>query len=249
MTLTITSPDRLSSRVAVADDDENALSRGCDQVRFLKHEPYRLLIRERRPLQDVLDEVRSEGCGALISDHRFKTRANVNFDGAELVYRANQDGLPAVLYSAHVDEDEADSIRAWRYGIPRVVRKERGSTRALAEALIVAEKEVHGERELARQGFLTPVRVVSVPDKSTAGSTQRYPMADVTVTAWRPRALVPMPMSLLPEEALSTPETLPGRIFLGEVNYYAEHGNELFFHNLRDAPPSRLSRRTDRNIA
>lgn len=228
MTLTIADPASLPGRVAVADDDENALSRGCDQVRFLRFEPYRLLIRERRPLQDVLNEVKSEGCGALISDHRFKTRANVNFDGAELVYRANQGGLPAVLYSAHVDEDEADSIRAWRYGIPRVVRKERGSTRALAEALSVAEKETHGERELTRQGFLTPVRVVRIPEDSTTDTRQRYPMVDVTVTAWRPRVLVPMPMSLLPEEALNSPETLPGRIFLGEVNYYAEHGNELF---------------------
>lgn len=229
-------------RVAVLDDDEAALSRGCDQVKALRREPYRILVREHRPVGDILNEVQAENCVAIISDHRFRTRAQVPFTGAELVYRANERGLPAVLYSAHVDEDEADSIRAWRYGIPRVVKKAPGALKALGEALRVAESEAHGERELSRQGFLTPVRVVGIPRSETTWKLGGQ-MVEVTVTAWRPKVPVPMPVSLLPESHRGIGEDLIGRIFLGEVNYYAEHSNELFFHNLKAAPAPNPDRR------
>ncbi|MFD8648290.1 DNA-binding transcriptional response regulator [Streptomyces mirabilis] len=223
-------------RIAVLDDDEAALARGCDQVKALRQEPYRLLVRENRQLGDILSEVQEEKCAAVISDHRFRTRAQVRFTGAELVYRANERGLPAVLYSAHVDEDEADSIRAWRYGIPRVVKKAPGALKALGEALRVAESEAHGERELARQGFLTPVRVVGIPPGHESVRGLGGDMVEVTVTAWRPRVKIPMPASLLPVGHRKISDDLIGRIFLGEVNYYAEKSNELFFHDLRVAP-------------
>lgn len=235
-------------RVAVLDDDEAALSRGCDQVKALRREPYRLLVREHRPVSDILNEVQAENCAAIISDHRFRTRAQVRFTGAELVYRANERGLPAVLYSAHVDEDEADSIRAWRYGIPRVVRKAPGALKALGEALRVAESEAHGERELSRQGFLTPVRVVGVPRNELASKLGGQ-LVEVTVTAWRPKVRVPMPASLLPKSHRGLGDGLIGRIFLGEVNYYAEHSNELFFHNLRAAPAPDPDRRKKQEAA
>lgn len=235
-------------RVAVLDDDEAALSRGCNQVKALRREPYRVLVREHRPVSDILNEVQAQDCAAVISDHRFRTRAQVRFTGAELVYRANERGLPAVLYSAHVDEDEADSIRAWRYGIPRVVKKAPGALKALDEALLIAESEAHGERELSRQGFLTPVRVVGVPRKESTGKIGGH-MVEVTVTAWRPKVRVPMPVSLLPESHQEIDEGLIGRIFLGEVNYYAEHSNELFFHNLRAAPAPDPDRRKKQEAA
>ncbi|MFE7180600.1 DNA-binding transcriptional response regulator [Streptomyces erythrochromogenes] len=228
-------------RVAVLDDDEAALARGCNQVKALEREPYRVLVRSHRPMDDILDEVQSVNCGAVISDHRFRTRSQVSFNGAELVYRSNERGLPAILYSAHVDEDEADSIRAWRYGIPRVVKKAPGALKALGEALRVAESEAHGERELARQGFVTPVRVVGIPGDREVGKGHGGRMVEVTVTAWRPRTPIPMPASLLPEDHRELGESLIGQIFLGEVNYYAENENELFFHNLKAAPNPRPS--------
>lgn len=226
-------------KVAVLDDDEAALARGCDQVKALEKEPYRVLVRSHRPLDEILDEVQSEHCAAVISDHRFRTRSQVSFNGAELVYRSNQRGLPAVLYSAHVDEDEADSIRAWRYGIPRVVRKAPGALKALSEALRVAESEAHGNRELSRQGFLTPVRVVGISGAGEGRHGQGGQMVEVTVTAWRPKTPIQMPVSLLPESDREVTESLVGRIYLGEVNYYAESVNELFFHHLQAAPSPR----------
>ncbi|MFD0257657.1 hypothetical protein ACFVH7_05175 [Kitasatospora indigofera] len=236
-------------KVAVLDDDEVALSRGCDQVKALENEPYRLLIRGHRPLRDVLEEIEAERCQAVISDHRFQTRAQVDFSGAELVYRANERGLPAVLYSAHVDEDEADSIREWRYGIPRVVRKAPGALRHLKDALQVAESEAHGVRELSRQGFLTPVRVVSVSGEWGGAAGTGAPTVDVTVTAWKPRERLQMPLALLPVADRDLSQSLVGRIYLGEVNYYAQDSHALFFHNLRLAPRRTPSPQIDRRSA
>src|SRR4051812_38603242 len=100
-------------RAAILGDDQRALDRASDQLRALRWEPYSVLVREPRSWRSFLEEVQAAGCEVLISDHRLRTRANVDFSGAELVFHSNEQGLPAVLYSAHVDEDEAYSIRPW----------------------------------------------------------------------------------------------------------------------------------------
>jgi hypothetical protein len=219
-----------SSPVAVLDDREDDLARACDQVEDLNLSVMSFLLRGPKGIDLLLDEFLQRGCGALISDHRLHPRGGVDFDGAQLVARANERGLPAILYSAYVEDDEATSIRTWRYGIPSIVKKGPGSADAIANALRVAEEEASGKRSLERKGFLTPVRVVDVHDH--AGR----PTLDVTVTAWKPDVPVTIPLALLPPGFRVQSSTLIGRVFLGEVNFYADHESDLFFHQLRPAP-------------
>ncbi|MFH9353517.1 hypothetical protein [Kitasatospora sp. NPDC017646] len=216
--------------VAVLDDREDDLARACDQVEDLDYSVFSMLIRGPRQIDDVLDEVMDRGCHALISDHRLHPRGGVNFDGAELVARANERRLPAILYSAYVEDDEATTIRAWRYGIPRIVKKGPGSVYAIAEALQIAQEESEGNRALERQGFLTPIRVVDVHDHIGR------PTLDVTITAWQPDVPVTIPIALLPPGFRVRSTDLIDQIFLGEVNFYADHESELFFRNLKAAP-------------
>ncbi|MGW7002633.1 hypothetical protein ACWGCW_07355 [Streptomyces sp. NPDC054933] len=218
-----------SPRVALVDDREEALIRACDLLGDLPLTVDPMLLREPRTLDSVLEEILGRGCTALISDHRLRHHARVGFDGAELVYRANERKLPAVLYSAHVEDDEATSIREWRYRIPRVVQKGPHSVEAIPEALQTAAAEVAGRRALERRGFLTPVRVVDV-------HRDGYPTVDVTVTAWKPDTVVTIPLTRLPATHQSASSSLIGTVFLGKVNFYAESEAELFFHDLELAP-------------
>ncbi|GEK00361.1 hypothetical protein [Streptomyces sp. 1-11] len=219
-----------TSPVAVLDDREDDLERACDQVEDLDLSVFSVLLRGPRKMDELLDYLLAKGCGALISDHRLHPRGGVDFDGARLVARANERGLPAILYSAYVEDDEATSIRTWRYGIPRIVKKGPGSTGEIAQALRVAEEEATGHRSLERRGFLTPITVVDVHDHIGR------PTLDVTVTAWRPDVPVTIPIALLPPQSRVGSTSLIGKIYLGEVNFYAEHESDLFFKDLRLAP-------------
>lgn len=221
-----------NSPVAVLDDREDDLARACDQVEDLNFSVESFLLRGPKRLDNLLDEVLQKGCSALISDHRLHPRGGVDFDGAKLVARANERGLPAILYSAYVEDDEATSIRTWRYGIPSIVKKGPGSAEAIADALRVAEEEAAGRRSLERRGFLTPIRVVDVHD------FVGRPTLDVTVTAWKPDVAVTIPIALLPPTYRVQSSALIGMVFLGEVNFYADQESDLFFHALRPAPVS-----------
>ncbi|WSA78833.1 hypothetical protein OG930_26415 [Streptomyces sp. NBC_01799] len=221
--------ERDRPRVALVDDREEALTRACDILGELSITVDPMLLREPRTLDSVLAEILGRGCTALISDHRLRHHARVGFDGAELVYRANERKLPAVLYSAHVEDDETTSIREWRYRIPRVVRKGPHSVDAMPEALRTALAEVEGQRSLERRGFLTPIRVIGV-------HSEGYPTVDVTVTAWKPDVPITIPLTRLPAEYRLKSRSLVGKVFLGKVNFYAEDEAELFFHDLSLAP-------------
>ncbi|MEU6124596.1 hypothetical protein [Streptomyces sp. NPDC047123] len=217
-------------KVALVDDRKDALTRTCDLLEDLPLSVESMLLRETQTLDSVLKEIRERGCNALISDHRLRHQSHVGFDGAELVYRANEKRLPAILYSAYVEDDEATTIREWRYFIPRVVEKGPGSVKVIPGALRAAKAESDGVRPLERRGFLTPIRIVDIHRDSG------YPTVEVAVTAWKPDARVTIPATRLPVTHRKLVPGLIGQIFLGEVNFYAEEESELFFHKLRPAP-------------
>lgn len=217
-------------KVALVDDRKEALTRTCDLLEDLPLGVESMLLRETQTLDSVLREILDRGCNALISDHRLRHQSHVGFDGAELVYRANERKLPAILYSAYVEDDEATTIREWRYFIPRVVEKGPGSIKVIPGALQAARAESEGVRPLERRGFLTPIRVVDIH------RDPGYPTVEVAVTAWKPDARVTIPVTRLPVAHQQLVPGLIGQIFLGEVNFYAEEESELFFHKLRPAP-------------
>ncbi|MFJ2724492.1 hypothetical protein [Streptomyces collinus] len=217
-------------KVALVDDRRDALTRTCDLLEDLPINVEAMLLRKPQTLDDLLSEILGRGCHALISDHRLRHQAHVGFDGAELVYRANERRFPAILYSAYVEDDESTTIREWRYFIPQVVEKGSRSIDAIPKALQAAKAEAEGNRTLERRGFVTPVRVVDI--HRGAG----YPTVDVTVTAWKPDVPVTIPATLLPHTHQRLTPDLIGQVFLGEVNFYAEDDSELFFHHLEPAP-------------
>ncbi|MER7724091.1 hypothetical protein [Streptomyces sp. NPDC096323] len=229
-TATYNFPQLDNIKVALVDDRMDALTRTCDLLEDLPLSVESMLLRETQTLDSVLEEILDRGCNALISDHRLRHQSHVGFDGAELVYRANEKKLPAILYSAYVEDDEATTIREWRYLIPRVVEKGPGSIKVIPGALQAAKEESEGTRPLERRGFLTPIRVVDIHRDSG------YPTVEVTVTAWKQDARVTIPATRLPASHRNLHSGLIGQIFLGEVNFYAEEESELFFHELRPAP-------------
>lgn len=222
--------DLRTANVGVVDDQRDALARACEQLEDVSLHVTPILLHKRQTLDEVIDEILQRGCEAVVSDHRLKNRALVDFDGAELVYRVNERYVPAVLYSAHVEDDESTTIREWRYRIPRVIKKGPRSVRDIPEALQIATAELAGHRELGRRGFLTPVRVVDI--HAGAG----FPGVDVTITAWKPDVRVAIPRACLPLSHRVISRDLIGTVFIGYVNFYANEESELFFHDLKYVP-------------
>jgi hypothetical protein len=167
---------------------------------------------------------------ALVCDQRLAGRANVAYYGAEVVARSNEGHVPAVLITTYADV-EAHSIRRWRSGIPRLLRRGRESDPdTIFEALIQADKEVGGDYEPHRRAYRTVVRIEQV--RTVEGNR----VAEVVIPAWNPLEVVEIPLDLIGSDVAGPDSELPGKRFMAYVNIYARAANELYFRDFEEAP-------------
>ena len=107
-------------RVAVVDDNDDDRELIVWALEEIGLEP---LIIESLPSVD--DAVRHilEVADAVVSDHQLRWGGFGSFDGAELVARCFQAGMPAVLVTAYVMDTDA-SIRVYRRHIPGLIPRD-----------------------------------------------------------------------------------------------------------------------------
>jgi CheY-like chemotaxis protein len=177
----------------------------------------------------LLARIRSDA-SALVCDHRLAGTANVDYYGAEVVAKSNRDRIPAILITTYADV-EAQSIRRWRSGIPRLLRRGRESDPdAIFEALIQADKEIGGSYEANRKAFRTVVRVEGL--RTVEGAR----VAEVVVPAWNPSEVIEIPLALIAGESSGSEDQFQGKRFMAYVNIYANGADELYFRDFEEAP-------------
>jgi CheY-like chemotaxis protein len=180
-------------------------------------------------LTQLLERVRTSA-RAVICDHRLAGRGEVPYYGAEVVAKSNANHLPAVLITTYADA-EAHSIRLWRSGIPRLLRRGRESDPdTIYEALIQADREADGTYEPNRKPYRVVVRVETV--RKIGGIR----LAEVVVPAWNPSEVVEIPVSLITQDSQQRKFQLSGARFIAYVNIYAETPDELYFRDFEPAP-------------
>jgi len=181
-------------------------------------------------IEHLLSRIRNDA-RALVCDHRLTGTANVAYYGAEVVARSNKDHIPAVLLTTYADVD-TQSIRRWRSGIPRLLRRGRESDPdTLFESLVQADEEASGRYEDNRRAFRTVVRVEGV---RTVEGTR---VAEVVVSAWNPSEVVEIPLALMAGAVgEASDDQLRGKRFMAYVNIYADTADELYFRDFEEAP-------------
>jgi FixJ family two-component response regulator len=222
-------PLREGDPVAVVDDIDRMARATALLVEDAGFQPVQIPPVHAR-VEDLLDQIAARS-RATICDHRLGQRTAVPYDGAEVVARSNDHGIPAVLITTYANTDENTSIRRWRAGIPRLLRRgTQAHPDAIAKALRVAENEARGLYEVERTAYRTVVRVQDI--RSWEGQS----VAEVVVSAWHPDEVVELPTSLLLDTIDLQDQQLPGRRFMAEVNIYAETAGELYFRAFEPAP-------------
>jgi FixJ family two-component response regulator len=229
MSTILEQPLREGDPVAVVDDIEQMARSMASLVEEAGFRPVQIPPVHAN-VEELLAQIAAES-RATVCDHRLGQRTAVPYDGAEVVARSNRNGVPAVLITTYANTDENTSIRRWRAGIPRLLRRGTEADPAtITEALRVAEKEAGGLYELERTAYRTVVRVEAV--RSWEGQS----VAEVVVAAWHPDEVVELPTSLLLETVDVRAQHLLGRRFMAEVNIYAETAGELYFRAFEPAP-------------
>ncbi|MEU4297456.1 hypothetical protein [Kitasatospora aureofaciens] len=218
------------------DDDPVALKALTYQLQDIDLVPVEIPLAACSTIDDAILRLRAEGCEGAVCDHRLRGSSQVSFDGAQLVSQANLSArIPGVLLSAWTDEDQATSIRRWRYGIPKVLNKRgRRLPEEILDALTLAGIEAAGNRPLERKAFTTTVEIADLSHEAEC------PTAHVYVEAWDPDTPVVVPLDLFPAGTGDMPPSdLAEQVYIAEVNYYAKDDGDLFFQNLRLAstPP------------
>jgi len=177
----------------------------------------------------LLDQI-GDSARAAICDHRLAGRGKVGYYGAEVVARSNARHLPAVLITTYADL-EAHSIRLWRSGIPRLLRRGRESDPdTIFEALTQADRETGGQYEPNRKPYRAVVRV------DTVRAVEGVEVAGVVVSAWNPSEVVEIPSSLITQDVPEYKGRLSGIRFMANVNIFAQAPDELYFRDFELAP-------------
>ncbi|MEU6685864.1 hypothetical protein [Streptomyces sp. NPDC046832] len=213
------------SRVGALDDDPEETAVTAEELEWAGFTPIPL---QPEPSIDLmLDQLHTMRLDALVCDHNLRLAADVDYWGAEVVCRANtQIGLVAVLNSAHVSAEQNKSIRRWRYGIPRVLKKSELSPEALSEALDETYREIRLGPPRSRLAFPAAVEVVAVH----AGD---FPTAEVIIGAWDASDAVEVPLAEIVDATGIRAEDLVGHWFTANVNCHAEHASQLFMTDIR----------------
>lgn len=221
------------SRIAVVDDDRDDAATGSRVLVDLgfRAEP----ISDIDPTQtadEFLEKLRRD-FDAVVADHILSGHGRVSFTGAELICKGNKGGatpFPGVLMSSHVNTDETHAIVRWRSGIPALVDKGELEDRLL-EALELTVDELEGRIARERRAITTPIEILDISDRSET------PTAKVIVVGWKIATSVLMPLDLITKATDLEPRQLPGTWLEADVNCYAKDPADLFFRNIKLAPP------------
>lgn len=186
----------------------------------------------------LLKLVSSDGCDAVICDHRLSQTGFAAFTGAEFVANLFRKSIPGVLLSTFSSIDSETSIRLHRAEIPSLIDRETLDPNGLLAALRRCESELEGQVAPERRLWRTLVRIESTSSES------EMPVADAIVHTWNPDHAVRFPLDLIedPEirEAVMASDQTPTRLF-AKVNIGCRSESELFLQDFEWAPGPEVS--------
>ena len=186
----------------------------------------------------LLERVRSDGCEAVICDHRLSQTGFASFTGAEFVANLFREGIPGVLLSTFSAIDSETSIKLHRAEIPSLMDRSALDPDGLLVALRRCESELEGLVVPERRLWRTLVRIESLSSES------EIPVVDAIVHTWNPDHAVRFPLELIEnleiQNALTTGLGPPMRLF-ARVNIGCRSESELYFQGFEWAPEPRVS--------
>jgi CheY-like chemotaxis protein len=210
-------------RVAVVDDNPEDRELLVWALEAVDLEP--VVIEELTTVEAAVRSIQ-QSADALVSDHQLRWGQAANFDGAELVARCFEAGIPSILVTAYVmDSDSA--IRMHRQKISSLIPRDQVDGDRLRAELEASVAELGDQPPPDRVPRHALVRVLRVRE---GGSES---MVDVVVPQWNPQRNVSFPARMLGVSDAASP--LEGRRFLAMVNVGAEHERDLFFADFKDA--------------
>jgi len=212
--------------IAIIDDDFLEADVTSITVQDAGFEP--LIVRERFESEIALAAAIRERAQAAICDHRLSPRGYAQYYGASVVAELFRQGVPALLVTQFLNQDNAVSIRQHRRYIPVLLRRSEINDEQIKAGLVDCAKEIRGEFLPGRKPWRSLIRVEST------GNEDNQSVVDVIIPSWNPKESLRFPASLVPEELRES--LRPGLRLLAMVNIGAEKAEDLFFYDFELAP-------------
>lgn len=209
--------------VAVLDDNDDDREMTIMAVEAAGFLPF--VMSAPNSLEEAVREIKSRA-QALVSDHNLEWGEGADFNGAQIVSRCYQEGIPAVLVTGYMIESNF-SIREFRHQVPELVSRSDLDGDRLRSAIESAQAELSDRPARSRIPRLALVRVDRVKEDAK--------QLDVVVPQWNPREKVSIPASILDVPLPAKLGDLVDRRFFAQVNTGAEKASELFFTNFKEA--------------
>jgi hypothetical protein len=225
VTLGTTTP--IVKKVAIIDDDENAVEMAKLELLEAEFEPVPIDKGSFRGIQELVSLISTIADGA-ICDHRLGWAGFADFYGANLVALLYDRKLPAILVTQYVDIDEDVSIRRWRRKIPVLLSRDKTSSSVIKEGLTSCLLEFGGRIPHNRIPHRSMIRITGVSSESGEK------VVDVIVPSWNPTRAVRFPVSIITPELHS--QIKPGQRLIAYVNIGAEKSEDLYFDEFELAP-------------
>ena len=230
----------VGTRVAVVDDREGQAETAAGIAEEADLVPS--IFSETAGTFDSTDQllklVYSDGCDAVICDHRLSQTGFASFTGAEFVANLFREGIPGVLLSTFSAIDSETSIKLHRAEIPSLIDRSALDPDELLTALRRCESELAGQVAPERRLSRTLVRIESTSSES------EIPVLDAIVHTWDPNHAVRFPLDLIEDpdirDAFTTSHRTPTRLF-ARVNIGCRSESELYFRDFEWAPEPEVS--------
>lgn len=211
-------------RIAVIDDEPDELVLREVELRGFGFDV--VPINQKLSSVDALVEIVRASADACICDHALQPLGFASFYGAEPVAKLNESGLPAILVTQFLMDQDV-SMRRWRQHVPVVLSKDDAEASRLVEGLDICFRELKGEIPPHRRLARTLLEVVRLAQEDNQA------VVDVSIASWHPARAVRLPLELLPIELQALDV---GTRLIASVNTGATEESDIFFADFEPAP-------------
>jgi hypothetical protein len=205
--------NREINRIFIIDDDEEFRSTLEDTVQESNFKAFPQNERVENFDKYLMDFVHQDD--AIVSDHQLKKKNYFPVNGAEVVYKCYERGIPSVLvtrYETHIGE-----IRKFRKNIPVILNPEDFEPATLVKSLEICIEEFNGEIKPQRKLWRTLVRIDSI-DKNHI-----Y----IVIPGWDRNEIISLNIEDLPTDVKANIQ--PDLRLHAKANIGTESPNDLFF--------------------
>lgn len=209
-------------RVRLIDDKVESRAVLSYPVEDLKLE----CVDEPGPIDDIDKYIRDftvMGDAAICDHHLKESKGYSDYNGAEVVSRLFQAGLPAILCTRYEAARIFEDIRKYRQHIPILINPRDLGPDKIAEGFRLCLEEIRGNIPPSRKPWRTLVQVADIDTQINPNK----PLADVVIPAWDANQII----RLLIDDI---GESVRGKIQQGyrchaRVNLGADRQEDIFF--------------------